>query len=211
MSAMRLVIATAAALLVSTITALAAPGTIVISALVYAQPNTHSQLVNKLPVGYAVDLGACDHGWCLVTALGVTGFTPQTNVQAGAPPAPQPQPQPQPQRPNPDFSFDFGFGNANPGPLPPNYYPPRHHRRDQACFYSRTNFRGDSFCLERGDRIRDLPRQWDQRIRSVEVFGRARVDLCRGEFLQGTCLKLRSSRTRLPFRFDSKASSLEVY
>lgn len=254
MTAIRLVLAATALLLSGTVASLAAPGTITTSALVYARPNTSSQLVNKLPVGYAVDLGACDSGWCLVTALGVTGFTPQSNVRPGGP-APQPQPS-QPSRPGNGggnggghngggngggfgggnnngggfgggnngggfgngggFNFDFGFGNQPQYPEPQR--PPRPQRPQppvyedaQACFYSNTNFRGDSFCVDQGDNFDDLPRSWDDRIRSVEVFGGARVDLCTDEGLSGACASVRTSQSRLPRQLDRDASSLEVY
>jgi hypothetical protein len=115
----------------------------------------------------------------------------------------------------PSFNFDFGFGNDNPGPFPPQQPPrpprPQPSQRAQACFYSATNFRGDSFCVDRGQCYADLPDVWDDKIRSVEIFGRARVDLCRDEDMEGACATLRSSQSRLPNQIDRRVSSLEVY
>jgi hypothetical protein len=115
----------------------------------------------------------------------------------------------------PSFNFDFGFGNDNPGPFPPQQPPrpprPQPSQRAQACFYSATNFRGDSFCVNRGESYAYLPDDWDNEIRSVEIFGRARVDLCRDEDMEGACATLRSSQSRLPNQIDRRVSSLEVY
>ncbi|HTM77991.1 MAG TPA: peptidase inhibitor family I36 protein [Devosia sp.] len=93
-------------------------------------------------------------------------------------------------------------------PRPPRPQPPQ---QSEACFYSNTDFRGASFCVGRGESYDYLPGNWDNRIRSVEIFGRARVDLCRDENLEGACVTLRSSQSRLPNQLDRRGSSLEVY
>lgn len=121
---------------------------------------------------------------------------------------------------DPNFSFEFSFGNPPPRPLPPrDHYPappprpvtpPPVYRDSGACFYSERNFRGDSFCLDRGDSYDRLPRNLG-RIRSVEVFGRARVELCSDSGFYGTCATLRSDASRMPPALDRRVSSVEVY
>ena len=221
MNTIRITLITAiAALALGVVSAMASPATMNTSALVFAGPDSSSGPVNKVGPGQSVDLLGCSGGWCQITLDGITGYVPQSTVSTGArvPPQPQqPQPQPQPQQPgnDPGFSFDFNFGNDNPGPFPPQHQPrpprPPVERQSGACFYSSTNFRGSSFCLERGQNYDYLPGNWDNAIRSVEVFGRARVDLCRDEDLEGACVTLRSSQGRLPSQLDRRASSLDVY
>jgi len=208
------VITAVAALAMGVVSAMAAPATTNTSVLVFAGPDSNSGLVNKLGSGQSVDLLGCSGGWCQITQGGITGYVAQGSISAGGPPAPQPQPAPQLGN-DPGFSFDFNFGNGNPGPFPPQHTPrpprPPVERQSGACFYSNTNFRGDSFCLPRGETHEYLPDDWDNTIRSVEVFGRARVDLCRDEDLEGACVTLRSSQSRLPSQLDRRASSLDVY
>ena len=79
-----------------------------------------------------------------------------------------------------------------------------------ACFYSERNFGGSSFCLDQGEQLNSF-RTWDNRIRSVEVFGGASVDLCTDRNLYGYCATLRSDTARLPGQLDRQASSVELY
>lgn len=44
-----------------------------------------------------------------------------------------------------------------------------------ACFYRGDRFHGDSFCLGVGDRWPELPSGFNDRIKSIRVFGGARV------------------------------------
>jgi len=47
--------------------------------------------------------------------------------------------------------------------------------RDGACFFADYNFRGQSFCLAAGQNASSVPSGLNDRIRSIRVFGRARV------------------------------------
>lgn len=47
--------------------------------------------------------------------------------------------------------------------------------RDGACFFRQAEFRGDYFCVERGRSVAALPREFNDAISSVRVFGNARV------------------------------------
>jgi hypothetical protein len=44
-----------------------------------------------------------------------------------------------------------------------------------ACFYKEQGFRGDRFCVRRGDRLPALPGNFGDNISSIQLFGRARV------------------------------------
>ncbi len=89
------------------------------------------------------------------------------------------------------MSFNNGPGNSyppnagapgwwHPGPGNPAMWPPRGNWRGGnwgsggACFYTRSNFRGDFFCMHRGDSYQRLDNFGDQ-ISSFRVFGNARV------------------------------------
>jgi hypothetical protein len=45
------------------------------------------------------------------------------------------------------------------------------------CFYDRTRFRGESFCLESGDRVGNLA-AWSDRISSIENTDGLQVQVC---------------------------------
>ncbi len=53
------------------------------------------------------------------------------------------------------------FGNARPN--------------SGACFYTDINFRGQSFCMNAGQDASTMPSGFNDRVRSIRVFGRAQV------------------------------------
>ncbi len=52
---------------------------------------------------------------------------------------------------------------------------PDRQNRNQACFYTDENFRGDSFCGNLGERVRNVGERFNDRISSIRIFGRAEV------------------------------------
>jgi len=44
-----------------------------------------------------------------------------------------------------------------------------------ACFFKDAGFRGDHFCVRRGDRLPSLPGNFGDNISSIQLFGRART------------------------------------
>ncbi|KQT46072.1 hypothetical protein ASG47_14150 [Devosia sp. Leaf420] len=147
--------------------------------------------------GLTVDANCFGRGWCQVNGNGPSGpfigWVEEGALAFGGyqPQPPRPQPVPQPPRPQP--------------------VPPPDYEDAGACFYAQRNFRGDSFCVDVGEEYPRLPRGWDQRIRSVEVFGDAEVDLCTDSDLYGRCVTLRADSSRLPSGLDRRVRSLEVY
>lgn len=145
--------------------------------------------------GLTVDANCFGRGWCQVTGNGpdgaFIGWVEESALAFGGYPPASPRPQPQPPRPQ---------------PVPPPTY-----EDAGACFYSQRNFRGDSFCADAGEEYLRLPRGWTETIRSVEVFGGAKADLCTDGNLYGRCVTLRSDATRLPGGMDRRVRSLEVY
>lgn len=81
---------------------------------------------------------------------------------------------------NPDLGNPSGPGWWHPGPGNPAMWPPSGNwhggnwARGGACFYKSTNFRGDFFCMRRGENYPTLGNFGDQ-ISSLRVYGGARV------------------------------------
>lgn len=76
---------------------------------------------------------------------------------------------------------------------PPQYSRQRYRDiqpRRGACFYGDSGYRGNHFCLESGEREPRLRDGWNDRIRSVRVFGGARISLYSEEDFRGAFLGL---------------------
>lgn len=162
-------------------------------------------------------------------ALNVGGTNPRPPViqpPVVQPPVIQPYPPIQPPRPQPGWGTGPGWPGGPQIQPPRPTYPPIQPPRPQpgwgngngpgiqqagACFYTERNFGGESFCLNRGETRDRLPRGWDMAIRSVEVFGGVRVDLCSQQNQYGACTTLRSDAPRLVNGLDRNVSSLDVY
>jgi hypothetical protein len=55
-----------------------------------------------------------------------------------------------------------------------------------ACFYTDFNFRGESFCMNAGQDAPTVPSSFNDRIRSIRVFGRAQVNFYNDSAFRGT-------------------------
>lgn len=209
MKSIRLGLVAGLSLLASAASAFAAPATVTAHVNVRSGPGVEYRAVGSIPRNTVVDLGQCRGEWCQISSYGLSGWvSSQYLVDA---PLPSPQPPPQPQQPGweqPNW--------PNPGPDRPRPQPPRPPvpapQPDEAgaCFYAERNFGGDSFCLDQGEELARF-RTWDNRIRSVEIFSGAKVDLCSDRNLYGACVTLRRDTRRLPPDMDRRASSVEVY
>lgn len=220
---------TTAAILVATLlggvaTAMAAPAVTTGSANVRQGASTTAPVLTSLPGGATIDANCYDQGWCTINGTGiysgVSGWVSASLIAftdgsiAPRPPAPGPGPQPQPPRPGgnsgggnngPGFSFDFNWGTPQP------QRPQQGYQQAGACFFSERNFRGSSFCVSVGDSYSRMPRGWNDVVRSVQVYGRARVDLCSDNGFYGNCVTVRSDQSRLPSGIDRRVSSVDVY
>src|SRR3954452_11633442 len=47
--------------------------------------------------------------------------------------------------------------------------------RDGACFFTDANYRGSSFCVNSGDTVNVVPPGFNDRIRSIRVYGGSQV------------------------------------
>jgi hypothetical protein len=214
MKSLRLGIVAALSILASTVSAFAEPATVTAHVNVRSGPGVEYRAVGTIQRNTVVDMGQCRGDWCQITSYGLSGWvSAQYLVDAPLPSQPQPIPTPpMPPFPNPGPQW------PNPGPQwpqpprPPIPAPLPDPNEDEAgaCFYAEHNFGGASFCLEQGEELARF-RTWDDRIRSVEIFGGAKVDLCSDRNLYGACVTLRRDTARLPSNIDRRASSVEVY
>lgn len=161
----------------------AAPGTVTSNVNVRSGPGTNYAVVDTVRRGQQVDVQQCQGSWCYIAKPGPDGWVSATYLAAGGG---------QPVNPTqPGLSFGFNLGpngpNVNIGignpqqpprpPRPPVIQPVPEPVYDEVCFYDRTNFRGQSFCLAAGDSVRDL-RDWTDRISSIDNQGGYSVQVC---------------------------------
>jgi hypothetical protein len=85
--------------------------------------------------------------------------------------------------------------------------------RDRICVYEEAGYRGRSQCWDVGEEERNLGRTngWNDRINSVRVFGRARVDLYREADYRGQRLRIERDTPDLrAMNWGDQISSFEV-
>jgi hypothetical protein len=90
--------------------------------------------------------------------------------------------------------------------------------RAGACFFTDTGFRGNHFCVRRGDRLSRLPGGFGDNISSIQIFGRSRVILFNDRQFRGGGQELRTSvgdLRNVPFRggrntWNNRISSMVV-
>jgi hypothetical protein len=78
----------------------------------------------------------------------------------------------------------------------------------EVCFFTRTSYRGDSFCVDENTTIRDLE-DWDGEISSFRNPDGLAVTLCTRTRLRGTC-RTYDGNVRSLGGMDDEAASLQV-
>lgn len=161
--------------------AFAAPGTVTGNVNVRSGPGTNYAVVDTARRGSTVDVQQCQGSWCYIVKPGPDGWVSSTYLSAGGG-APV-----NPQQPGLSFgfstgpggpTFNFGVGQQPQPQRPPVVRPPVVQPVfGEVCFYDRTRFRGDSFCLEQGESARDL-RNWADRISSIDNQDGLQVQVC---------------------------------
>jgi len=171
----------ATALVVFLPAAQAAPGTVTSNVNVRQGPGTNYGVVDTVRRGQQVDVQQCQGSWCYIAKPGPDGWiSAQYLSAAGGAPV-------NPSQPGISFGFNLGpngpnvnigVGNQQPPrpPRPPVVQPPRP-TYGEVCFYDRSRFRGESFCLESGDSVGDLA-AWTDRISSIENDDGLAVQVC---------------------------------
>jgi uncharacterized protein YraI len=188
--------ATAALVLLPTV-ASAAPG----SATAFV--NVRAQVVNTLNAGETVDIQECQGAWCYVVAAGNDGWVAARFLSN-----------------QPGGSVNFGITGPNGNTIQfgvnvpaPNNPPPVVDDEPifddaEVCFYSRSQYRGNSFCVEPGDEIADLA-GWDGEISSIENPAGYDVEVCTRTRFRGDCRTYTTSSKSLG-AFDNAIASLSV-
>jgi uncharacterized protein YraI len=199
--------ATAALVLLPTV-ASAAPAVATSFVNVRERPSTTAAVVNTLNAGEAIDVQECEGSWCYVAASGNDGWVARRFIGTNAP----------------GGSIQFGitgpngntiqFGvNAPPvnNPVPPPE-PPDVDEPDfasgEACFFSRSQYRGTSFCIEAGERISDLG-DWDGDISSIDNPDELDVTVCTRTRYRGDCRTYTTSARSLG-SFDDSIASIRI-
>jgi hypothetical protein len=211
MKSLRLGFVAALSLLASTIGAFADPATVTAHVNVRSGPGVSYPAVGSIMKNTTVDMGQCRADWCQVSSYNVSGWVnAQYLIDAPLPSNPTPPMPPGPQWPQPDWPGPSPQWPQPPRPPAPAPLPLPIEDDAQACFYAERNFGGASFCLDQGEELSRF-RTWDNRIRSVEIFGDTEVELCADRNHYGACVTLRRDTPRLPPEIDRRASSVEVY
>lgn len=163
--------------------AYAAPGTITSNVNVRQGPGTNYGVVDTVRRGTQVDVQQCQGSWCYISKPGPDGWVASTYLSAGGGSPVNPQ--------QPGLSFGFSTGPGGPTinfgvgqqpqvqpQRPPVVRPPVVEPTfGEVCFYDRTRFRGESFCLESGDRVGNLA-AWTDRISSIDNPDGLQVQVC---------------------------------
>jgi hypothetical protein len=86
-----------------------------------------------------------------------------------------------------------------------------------ACFFKDSGFRGDRFCVRRGDRLSSLPGKFGGNISSIQLFGNARVVVFNdrnfsngSQELRRSVADLRTEKFRGGHTWNNRISSLIV-
>lgn len=160
----------AAAVVLLPAAASAAPAVASGAVNVRSGPSTSFAILDTLYRGETVDVQGCRIGWCYITHSGPDGFVSASFLRAGNVVMP----------PNFNLSFNFpqgsitlGIGDTGPDVIVdpgPGF--------GRACFYSRTNYNGASFCMERGQQVVYVGPTWNNRISSIRNSSGLRVRVC---------------------------------
>lgn len=157
----------------------AAPGTVTSNVNVRSGPGTGYAVVDTVRRGQQVDVQQCQGSWCYVSKPGPDGWVSASYLSAGGSPV-------NPSQPNLSFGFTIGGGNGpsvsigvgNNNPPPPVVVRPEPSPvYGEVCFYDRSRFRGESFCLTPGDSVRNLG-DWTDRISSIDNADGYEVQVC---------------------------------
>jgi len=157
--------------------AYAAPGTVTSNVNLRSGPGTNYGVIDTMRRGTQVDVQQCQGSWCYIVKSGPDGWISSSYLTAagGTPVNPQ----------QPGLSFGFSTGPGGPTinfgigqqPQPPVVRPLPEPAFGEVCFYDRTRFRGDSFCLESGESVRNLG-DWADRISSIDNADGLPVQVC---------------------------------
>jgi len=82
--------------------------------------------------------------------------------------------------------------------------------REGACFFRDRDFRGEYFCVPRGESVANLGRDFNDSISSIRTFG-ARVEIFRDRDFHGRSSQVRGDARDLRGSWKDSISSIRVY
>lgn len=152
-------------------------------------------VIGILPRGTTVEVIGCGGGWC---ELDEGGFVSSSLLRSGS-----------------GVGVGISIGTGGVGisigtPRPPIIVDDDDDDFEvaEACFFERTGYRGDSFCLEEGESMRRLDSDWNDEISSLRNPDGLRVTLCL-ERNYRDCRTYTSSARSLG-EFEDDVSSIRV-
>jgi uncharacterized protein YraI len=192
-------IACAGAMVMLPTAASAAPTTV--TADVNLRNGPGGAVVGQVSAGETVDVIQCSGSWCEIRRPGPDGWISRQYLAGMS---------------QPGFSVQIPLGNQGQGSIQlgvggqPGVEDEAEIEEDgEVCFYNRSRFRGDSFCLEAGDASRSLRGGWDDAIASFENPDGLEVTVCTRTNFRGTCRTYTSSARTLG-QLDGEISSIEI-
>jgi hypothetical protein len=103
----------------------------------------------------------------------------------------------------------FGHGERPPGQGRPPVWGRGPMPREGACFFEDRDFRGQYFCVARGESIGSMPRGFNDRISSIRVF-HGSVTIYRDDDFRGRSTHLRRDVPNLGSSWGDEISSIRV-
>jgi hypothetical protein len=159
-------------------------------------------IIGRYNRGGAIEVIVCDSGWCHVNVGGgAYGYVAQQYLS------------PNPVAPGGSLTFGIDGSGVSIGvnigtPGQPDEDDEPEFFDGEACFYARSQYRGDNFCVAAGDYIPDLG-GWSGEISSLENQDELDVTVCTRTNLRGTCRTYTTSARSLG-RLDNAIRSLSV-
>ena len=148
-------------------------------------PGTEYAVTGQLPGLVEIKILRCQRLWCVVDGNGGRGWTNLGRVKFGLPPDGnliQRQPR---------------YPSGGPG---------------QVCFFTGTNYTGQSFCAAPGKVFEDLALNGlDNHFSSVQLQGDVSVDACRDRFFQSYCERIITSQPVLDQYLVRNLTSVRAY
>jgi hypothetical protein len=173
-------------------------------------PGTSYQRVDTLRAGETVDVQRCQSGWCYIEHNGPDGWVSANYLSRTSGPSGGGSSS---GNRNPDFGFSFEFGpdggGFSFGNRPAPWPRPQPLPLARACFYTGTNYTGQSFCVNAGQSI-DFLGRWNDRISSVRTYGSASVTMCQHASFDGYCRSTRRDEPFLGRWLNDQVSSVRV-
>lgn len=204
----------AAATLLTTLAASAAPGIATGAVNVRTGPGTGYAKVGTLAAGEVVDVKQCQGSWCFVDrASGTDGWASKNYLApyegggggggGGS---------------DTDIPFNFGMSVGPGGPsfsfgigdAPPPAPPPAPPVPAKVCFFKGNNFTGAQFCVNAGTDNPHLPGGWNDTISSIKVQGGAQVTVCKNNWYAGACTTYSADKPSLG-SYNNAISSYQAF